>query len=81
MGISMAIYVGESSFQKLEKVTEKTKMMIESWTVANNDSVAKEVYFNPQLPNTNVRNERFTKDFSGPSKNDYIEYGWLFGKR
>jgi hypothetical protein len=30
MGISMAIYVGESSFQKLEKVVEKTKMMIES---------------------------------------------------
>jgi hypothetical protein len=81
MGISMAIYVGESSFSKLEKVTEKTKIMIDSWTVANNDAVAKEVYFNPTLPNMNIKNESFNRDFSGPSKKDYMEYSWLFGKR
>jgi hypothetical protein len=81
MGISMAIYVGESSFSKLEKVTEKTKMMIESWTVSNNESVAKEAYFNPMLPNMNVKNDRYSRDNSGPSKDDYMKYGWLFGKR
>jgi hypothetical protein len=81
MGVSMAIYVGESSFSKLEKVTEKTKIMIESWTVANNEAVANEAFFNPVLPNTNVKNDRYGRDFSGPSKNDYIEYSWLFGKR
>jgi hypothetical protein len=81
MGISMAIYVGESSFSKLEKVTEKTKIMLDSWTVTNNDAVAKEVYFNPTLPNMNIKNESFNRDFSGPSKKDYVEYSWLFGKR
>lgn len=81
MGISMAIYVGESSFSKLEKVTERTKVMIDSWTVSNNDSVAKEVYYNPMLPNTNITNERYNRDYSGPSRKDYMEYSWLFGKR
>jgi hypothetical protein len=56
-------------------------MMIESWTVSNNESVAKEAHFNPMLPNMNVKNDRYGRDFSGPSKNDYIEYSWLFGKR
>ena len=78
MGISMAIYVGESSFQKLEKVVEKTKMMIESWTVSNNDSVGKQLHFDPVLPNTHMMSER-NKMNSGPSKDDYIKYGWLFG--
>ena len=78
MGISMAIYVGESSFQKLEKVVEKTKIMIESWTVSNNDSVGKQLHFNPVLPNTHMMSER-NKMNSGPSKDDYIKYGWLFG--
>jgi hypothetical protein len=55
--------------------------MIDSWTVANNDAVAKEVYFNPTLPNMNIKNESFNRDFSGPSKKDYMEYSWLFGKR
>jgi len=80
MAMSMAIYVGESSFQKLEKVVEKTKVMIESWTVSNNDSVARQVHFDPVLPNQNVMNDRF-KNNSGPSRDDYMKYGWLFGGR
>jgi hypothetical protein len=78
MSIAMAIYVGESSFQKLERVVEKTKVMIESWTVSNNDSVGKQVHFDPVLPNTHMLSER-QKMNSGPSKDDYIKYGWLFG--
>lgn len=81
MGISMAIYVGESSFSKLEKVTEKTKIMIESWTVANNENVGKQIHFDPVIPNMGVNNDRFNRDNSGPSRRDYMEYGWLFGKR
>ena len=81
MGISMAIYVGESSFQKLEKVTEKTKIMIESWTVANNDAVSKEIHFDPMIPNMNVQNDKFGSDRYAASKKDYMEYGWLFGRR
>jgi hypothetical protein len=78
MGISMAIYVGESSFQKLEKVVEKTKMMIESWTVSNNDSVGRQLHFDPVLPNMNTMNDRY-KNNSGPSREEYMKYGWLFG--
>jgi hypothetical protein len=78
MAISMAIYVGESSFQKLEKVVEKTKTMIESWTVSNNESVGQQVHFNPVLPNLNMMSERHKMN-TGPSKDDYMKYGWLFG--
>ena len=78
MGISMAIYVGESSFSKLEKVVESTKIMIDSWTVANNDSVGKQIHFDPMIPNGNMINERMKMN-SGPSKDDYMKYGWLFG--
>jgi hypothetical protein len=81
MGMSMAIYVGESSFQKLEKVTEKTKIMIESWTVSNNDSVGKQIHFDPMIPNMNVQNDKFGHDRYSASKKDYMEYGWLFGRR
>jgi hypothetical protein len=31
MGVSMALYVAEKSFQSLEKVTNHTKAMINSW--------------------------------------------------
>jgi hypothetical protein len=79
MGISMAIYIAESSFSKLEKSTEQAKSMLESWAVVNNESVAKESHFDPAIPNQNVLNERFGLNNNGPSKDDYQKYGWLFG--
>jgi len=78
MAMSMAIYVGEVAFQKLEKVTQQTKVMIESWTVSNNDAVQKQIHFDPVLPNANLMNERRGYN-TNPSKDDYIKYGWLFG--
>ena len=80
MGISMAIYVGESSFAKLEKVTEHTKVMIESWSVASNENLSKQMYFDPTIPNTNVMHDRYQQN-SGPSREDYMKYGWLFGNK
>ena len=80
MGISMAIYVGESSFNKLEKVVERTKIMLESWTVINDNTARQQSHFDPVIPNNNVRNDRWSRD-SGPSKDDYIKYNWLFGNR
>ena len=47
----MAIYVGENSFTQLEKVTEQTKAMMESWMI--NETPVKESLstdFNPGLP-------------------------------
>jgi endo-alpha-1,4-polygalactosaminidase (GH114 family) len=80
MGISMALYVGESSFAKLEKVTEQTKVMLESWTISSNDNVSKQMHFDPAIPNMNVSNDRYNRNNSGPSRQDYEKYGWLFGK-
>ena len=80
MGISMAIYVGESSFAKLEKVVERTKIMLESWTVINDNTARQQTHFDPVIPNNNVRNDRWSRD-AGPSKDDYIKYNWLFGNR
>ena len=80
MGISMAIYVGESSFNKLEKVVERTKIMLESWTVINDNTSRQQSHFDPVIPNNNVRHGRWSRD-AGPSKDDYIKYNWLFGNR
>jgi hypothetical protein len=79
MGISMPIYVGESSFSKLERVTEHTKKMLDSWSVAHNETVANEAHFNPTLPNVNVKHDMYGRQITEASKNDYIKYGWLFG--
>ena len=78
MGISMAIYIAESSFSKLEKSTEQAKSMIDSWAVVNNESVKKEAHFDPLIPNQNILNERMGIN-NGASREDYQTYGWLFG--
>jgi hypothetical protein len=81
MGISMAIYVGESSFSKLEKVTEKTKIMIESWTVSDNSNIGKQLHFDPVLPSMPGMVDRYGREVNTPTKNDYMTYSWLFGGR
>ena len=78
MAMAMAIYVGESSFAKLEKATEQAKAMIESWTTEKNEFKDSSVNFNPGLPV-----DRFNQyGMSGyqATKNDYEKYLWLFGK-
>ena len=80
MGISMAIYVGESSFSKLEKATEHTKSMLDSWAVMSDDTAVKQTHFDPIMPNTSTYNERMRLK-EGPSKDDYIKYSWLFNSR
>ena len=73
----MAIYVGESSFSKLEKATEHAKAMIESWTMDTREFKDSSRNFNPALPvntmnNNSIGNYQSTKD-------DYQKYSWLFG--
>ena len=77
MAMAMAIYVGESSFSKLEKATEQAKAMIESWTMDTREFKDSSRNFNPALPvnsmnNPSMRNYQSTKD-------DYQKYSWLFG--
>jgi hypothetical protein len=75
MSIAMAVYVGESSFASITKVTEQAKVMIESWHVSDSEPVHRTEYFDPML-NMGQQNKN-----SGPTKQDYENYSWLFGGR
>jgi len=79
MGIAMATYVGENSFNQLKKVTEQTKAMLSSWQVNTNEEAAKSISFNPVIPSGPMMgNQGFNNE---PSRKDYENYGWLFGGR
>jgi len=79
MAMAMSIYVGESSFSQLEKVTEQTKAMLDSWSVSTNEYKEKSQDFNPSIPvMPNSNNHRGMHQ--NPSRNDYEKYLWLFGK-
>ena len=78
MAMAMAIYVGESSFTQLEKVTEQTKAMMESWMVNETPVKNTSKDFNPGLPvMPNTSHHRP----NGITREDYNEYSWLFGGR
>jgi len=78
MGISMAIYVAEKSFQSLEKVTNHTKAMLNSWSTVMNENKNSSDFFNPMVPQMGRDSRQYN---SGPSRKDYETYGWLFGAR
>ncbi len=77
MGISMAIYVAEKSFQSLQKVVNHTKAMLNSWTSVMSENKGTSEYFNPMVPQMGRQNPIN----QGPTKQDYAKYGWLFGAR
>lgn len=71
MSLSMCTYIAESSFSSVSKVTQHTKAMLESWQVSTNEAKHSN-YFNPIISdNKQVQNQ--------PTKNDYMNYNWLFG--
>ena len=76
MGISMAIYVAEKSFQSLTKVVNHTKAMLNSWATTVTENKNSSEFFNPMVPQMGRDSRQYN---SGPSKKDYQEYGWLFG--
>lgn len=76
MSLAMAIYIAESSFSQLTKVTEQAKVMLDSWQV-NSYEHQNEQYFNPALPqNMNSNNPVYRNQ---PTKSEYEKYLWLFG--
>ena len=81
MACAMAIYVGETSFTLLEKVTEQTKAMVDSWTVQETSIRNPIDDFNPSTP---MGSDPFGigggNRGGGATKNDYQNYLWLFGK-
>ena len=78
MSISMALYVGQNAYNQLEKVSEQTKAMLESWEVHNDGSQKSLIDFNPSLPvmSPSSYGDRFG---GNPTKSDYEKYLWLFG--
>jgi hypothetical protein len=78
MAMAMAIYVGENSFSQLEKVTEQTKAMLDSWTVSESTPKNLSKDFNPGVPVMSNPNYRQVNGFT---KKDYENYGWLFGAK
>jgi len=79
MGVSMALYVAEKSFQSLEKVTNHTKAMINSWSTAINENKNSSEFFNPMVPQMGKGNGMSKQGEA--TKADYQKYGWLFGAR
>jgi hypothetical protein len=78
MSCAMAIYVGETSFSQLEKVTEITKAMVESWTVNETPVKGSMKDFNPGISMGNYG--RDNQKFGQPTQSDYQKYLWLFGR-
>ena len=76
MGMSMAIYVAEKSFQSLTKVVNHTKAMLNSWATVVNENKNASEFFNPMVPQMG-RDGRAANN--GPNRADYQKYGWLFG--
>ena len=79
MAIAMAIYVGENSFTQLEKVTEQTKAMMESWLV--NETPVKNTSndFHPSL-SALPGGINHNRNRGQATKQDYQDNSWLFGK-
>ncbi len=78
MGVSMAVFVAEKSFQSLQKVVNHTKAMINSWATHISENKNSSEFFNPMVPQMP---KQFAGINQGPSKEDYQKYGWLFGAR
>lgn len=79
MAMAMAIYVGENSFSQLEKVTEQTKAMVNSWTVQETPVKHTSSDFNPGVP-VMPNNDNLRRGYSDATKRDYQQHSWLFGR-
>lgn len=77
MGISMALYVGEKSFQQLTKNINHTKAMVDSWSISINENKNSSQFFNPMIPQSyGGGNGQFKHN--EPTRQDYEKYKWLF---
>ena len=79
MAIAMAIYVGENSFTQLEKVTEQTKAMMESWLVNETPVKNTSSDFNPSFP-AMPGGINHNRNRGQATRQDYQDNSWLFGK-
>jgi hypothetical protein len=79
MAMAMALYVAETSFSKLEKVTEQAKAMLIRGQVEKNTYTGFFTNFNPNIPTINIQNQQYGQ--GQVTKSDYEKYLWLFGPK
>jgi hypothetical protein len=79
MAFAMAVYVGETSFAQLEKVTEQTKAMLDSWSTDRTTYSDSSMNFNPGVPVATQGHNGYQRN--DVTKSDYEKYLWLFGSR
>ncbi len=79
MGLAMCIFIVQTSFKNLEKVTQQTKAMLDSWSVStnsaptnfmNNNNTSSQFY-----TNTNNYNQQNIPTNNDPNQ----DFSWLFG--
>lgn len=79
MSIAMALYVAEAAFPSLQKVTNHTKAMIDSWSTFVNEHKDPSQFFNPQVPSFSQPGMGHSNNNREVTRDDYVKYGWLFG--
>lgn len=79
MAYSMAIFIIQTSFKKLEQVEKQTKAMLESWVNVSNKNTkplfSEQQHVNPFYTNTPTYHPKQPNN----GNNDNGEYNWLFG--
>lgn len=79
MAMAIAIYVGETSFSKLEKATDHAKAMLNSWTTETSSFNESSINFNPGVPVDNRNHGGYHRN--NVTQSDYEKYLWLFGPK
>ena len=90
MSMAIALYIGEISFNQLQRVESQNKAMIESWTVnertyePNKSFYSYGTTFDPVgFMQTDPTRSYYNQQINPMNipKDAYKEYSWLFGKR
>ena len=88
MGLSMALYAGDISFNQLQKNDSKNKAMIESWAMSERTYEPAKAHYSygtafDQIGTMGMDNDNiFHRDNPmNVPREAYKEYNWLFGKK
>lgn len=87
MGLSMALYVADMSFNQLEKNENANKAMLDSWTMSERTYEPNKSFYSygtsfDQIGSMGMDNNQIyhQNNPSGVPREAYKEYSWLFGK-
>jgi intein/homing endonuclease len=83
MGLAMALYVGDLSFNLLEKNDNINKAMMESWTLNERTYNTNESLYSYGSTFDQVGGivTDYNLKFNEPTRNQYNDYMWLFAKK